>query len=95
MQETLAKDETLRDDLKAKMDLEDAIAGTKKEIKKFQKDDAADKKEQAEMNEIREQIKKITDKNTATANEIAKLEEALTQAKDDKAYDAACLCFRR
>jgi hypothetical protein len=88
LQETLAKDENLREDLKSKMDLEEAIANTKKELKKFQKDDAADKKELAEMNEIREQIKKITDKNTATASEIAKLEEVLAQTKDEKAYDS-------
>lgn len=59
MNETLAKDETLKDDLKAKIELEEQITATKREIKKFQKNEAADKKEQQEMNDIREQIKKI------------------------------------
>lgn len=59
MNETIAKDETLKEDLKAKLELEEQVTSLKREIKKFQKNEAADKKEQQEMNEIREQIKKI------------------------------------
>jgi hypothetical protein len=44
------------------------------------------------MNELRDQIKKITDKNNATTTEIAKLEEAFVQAKEEKVY-VIIICY--